>query len=73
MKSIPLKIYIFVGIFLSMLAGCYNATDSALASADALRDSDPANAQLILDAIKVDSTDLERKMLHALLNESHYH
>ena len=73
MKSIPLKIYIFVGIFLSMLAGCHNATDNALASADALMDSDPAKAQSILDAIKVDSTDLERKMLHALLSESHYH
>ena len=69
MKSIPLKIYIFVGIFLSMLAGCHNATDSALASADALMDSDPTKAQSILDAIKVDSTDLERKMLHALLKE----
>ena len=69
MKSIPLKIYIFVGIFLSMLAGCHNATDSALASADALMDSDPAKAQSILDAIKVDSTDLERRMLHALLKE----
>ena len=73
MKSLPFGISIFVGIIISMLAGCHNATDNALASADALMDSDPAKAQSILDAIKVDSTDLERKMLHALLNESHYH
>ncbi len=69
MKSLPFGISIFVGIIISMLAGCHNATDSALASADALMDSDPAKAQSILDAIKVDSTDLERKMLHALLKE----
>lgn len=69
MKTISNRFFLIVGIIVAILSSCHNEIDTALDSADALMDSDPAMAQLILDSMKMDGTGRERELLHALLRE----